>query len=257
MPTGHTPQKFKETEEQKEVRKKYWREYAIKDNRKRNALCNNGEEGIDKVFTTAEPYIHLQEQPLRNVNEITTEGYGDMTIEFYEDGRTVILTSIPSTLKRVFWNRLNVNYVPSVSISVSKDDTGSYYHDKHGNIRLNLYDSNFHLWRDKQWSRRIIPGNLTMDQIEKEKENFMEEYVVWRYGSNDTKMYKWVVRGEGGEKGKAVHIQFINKHNMGQLVIYNRSFHTRVVTTSNCSKVVVPPYHKYNASKNRCTSCGV
>ena len=185
-----------------------------------NSHCNTTEQ---MVFDEEEIHFQEQEDPLKRVNEITTDGKGEMMIEFYEDGRTVISSDNPCTLKRICWNRLNVNYAPVVCIYGSSEE-------------MKIHDKHFSLESEKRATKKISSG-LSPDSLAEEKFKFLEEYVGWKYGDNTKKRGEWTVRG--------VHIAFINKRNTGRLTITNKSLQERSVRTQK-GRILLNPFDSFH-----------
>lgn len=211
-------------EEEKRLRKEEIRRHHAEIDETSNKRFNTTEK---IAFSEKEVYFPAQENPLYRINEVSLDGYGDFTIEV-TDYFTTIYSTTPSTMKRVFWNRLNFNYSASASVDLINNET-----------KMRIYDSDFSLQSNKTSRKHLSSSSLSKDEIAVEKFQFLREYVAWRYGidDNEAKFTEWKVFG--------TQIEFINKRNGGSLLISNRSSNTKTFRLKG-GHVKIDPFQDFH-----------
>lgn len=226
------------TEEMEEKAELAWTDWSIEYAKKENARVNTG---CPVSFESTEIRIEPVEDPLRIVNEITFHGGGDITMEFYENGDVKILSTEPLNLKRIYWNKITSNYIPRIR-------AGFNSRNKEGAIVMRIEDSDYNLH-----GHPLHLVTLPLGTVEKDVDQLMKPYLnayrEERYGTHHLMSDQWVIHG--------AEIRFINKKNTGNLIIYNRSFHTRQLLASNMiGHIHVQPYMRYNVDSGLCKKCG-
>lgn len=209
--------------DEESLRKEALLELHLKWDKESNQRFNTSTQ---MCFTEQEIHLPSEENPLHRVNEITLEEKGDFSIEIY-DAYTTISSTIPCSLKRVVWNRLNVNFIPSVNVDLVNNDE-----------KMRIHDWDFALNSEKR-SRKSLHSGLSKDEIAMEKFKFYQEYIGWRYGlgKEEIRLTEWKVYG--------IQIEFINKKNEGSVIIVNKSSRPKTIRSQG-NRVTIAPGIAHN-----------
>lgn len=206
--------------DEESLRKEALRELHLKWDKESNQRFNTSTQ---MCFTEQEIHLPSEEEadPLHRVNEITLEEKGDFSIEIY-DAYTTISSTIPCSLKRVVWNRLNVNFIPNVNVDLVNNDE-----------KMRIHDWDFALNSEKR-ARKRLPSGLSKDEIAMEKFKFYQEYIGWRYGlgGEEIRLTEWKVYG--------IQIEFINKRNEGSVTIVNKSSSSKTIRSQGGRVTIAP-----------------
>jgi hypothetical protein len=224
---------FSEMEINAENRDDYMTNYSNMINASHNtgALVNFASTNVS--FQTGNP-----------INEITTHGSNNFVVELCSNGNVVMESCKEFNLKNIHKNRLTANYPIQSSIYCYKYSSGGMKDSIVATIRDTGYSLYKSPWREITIQRD--PDDVEGLEVDRKAQEHLASYNLWKYGSGkEISAKRWTISG--------VEIMFINKHNTGSLVIYNRSLTTvRLTTTSGF--VSIPPYTKFNL-EGKCVVC--